>query len=138
MKDPFAQDYEVEPLMDQYARGNGKGVLRRKEDQTSNHQVSLALRFACFQKGTTAQRTSIDSEHVIEIDALIHSRFTFFTRHDLKFSLVRATPMFLHRNLNLNHSNHKHMAVLVPPTPLEGSILMEMDLSSNHKSCMSE
>jgi hypothetical protein len=55
MKDPFAQEYEVEPLMDQYAmdqyaRGNGKGALRRKEDQTSNHQVSLALRFAYFQE----------------------------------------------------------------------------------------
>jgi hypothetical protein len=36
MNDPFAQDHEVEPLMDDFTMGTGKGALRRKEDQTKN------------------------------------------------------------------------------------------------------
>ena len=41
MNDPFAQDHEVEPLMDDFSMGAGKGALRRKEDQ-ANNQVSLS------------------------------------------------------------------------------------------------
>jgi len=36
MNDPFAQDHEVEPLIDDFTMGTGKGALRRKEDQTKN------------------------------------------------------------------------------------------------------
>lgn len=38
--------------MDQYARGNGKGALRRKEDQTSNHQFGESYTYVSSSQFT--------------------------------------------------------------------------------------